>query len=111
MLCLEDLLVLLLELLSLLELLNRLQGLLSLHQAQHLSHRPSQRLVLVLLQVLPYSFRSAGKEAVSPDMKTIGMQLLNVEQNGLALPFEVISILLLAAMIGCIVIAMRQEKK
>jgi NADH-quinone oxidoreductase subunit J len=29
--------------------------------------------------------------------------------NGYALPFEVVSILLLAAMIGCIVIAMRKK--
>ena len=33
--------------------------------------------------------------------------MLNVDQSGYALPFEVISMLLLAAMIGCIVIALR----
>ena len=42
--------------------------------------------------------------------KGIGKQLLNIDQSGLALPFEIISMLLLAAMIGCIVIAMRQGK-
>jgi NADH-quinone oxidoreductase subunit J len=35
--------------------------------------------------------------------------MLGVEANGFALPFEVVSILLLAAMIGCIVIALRSK--
>lgn len=35
----------------------------------------------------------------------IGNAMLNTEQGGFSLPFEVVSILLLAAMIGCIVIA------
>ena len=35
----------------------------------------------------------------------IGNQMLATGENGYALPFEVVSILLLAAMIGCIVIA------
>jgi len=37
----------------------------------------------------------------------IGAQMLNTGDGGFALPFEVVSILLLAAMIGCIVIAMK----
>ena len=37
----------------------------------------------------------------------IGMQMLSTTQHGYILPFEVISMLLLAAMIGCIVIAMK----
>jgi len=36
--------------------------------------------------------------------------MLSVGQNGYALPFEVISLLLLAVMIGCIVIATRLQK-
>jgi NADH-quinone oxidoreductase subunit J len=35
--------------------------------------------------------------------------MLNYKQGGFVLPFEVVSILLLAAMIGCIVIAMRAQ--
>ena len=35
--------------------------------------------------------------------------MLGVNDNGYALPFEVVSMLLLAAMIGCIVIAMRTK--
>jgi NADH-quinone oxidoreductase subunit J len=38
-------------------------------------------------------------------VQDIGRQMLNVEESGYALPFEVISMLLLAAMVGCIVIA------
>lgn len=37
----------------------------------------------------------------------IGAQLLSTTEHGYLLPFEVISILLLAAMIGCIVIAIK----
>lgn len=66
-------------------------------------------LALVMVQVLQHSFVPTLQPAINPDIKSIGTQLLNVDQNGLALPFEVISILLLAAMIGCIVIAMREK--
>jgi NADH-quinone oxidoreductase subunit J len=36
--------------------------------------------------------------------------MLGVDDTGYALPFEVVSILLLAALIGCIVIAMKKEE-
>ncbi|MCW3088817.1 MAG: NADH-ubiquinone/plastoquinone oxidoreductase chain 6 [Sediminibacterium sp.] len=39
----------------------------------------------------------------------IGTQLLSTSDYGYILPFEVVSILLLAAMIGCIVIAMKNS--
>jgi NADH-quinone oxidoreductase subunit J len=42
---------------------------------------------------------------------TIGEQMLDTKQHGFVLPFEVVSMLLLAAMIGCIVIAMRSAPK
>lgn len=62
---------------------------------------------LVLLQFMRQPFKLA---AIQGEIKIadIGRQLLDVEQHGMALPFEVISILLLAALIGCIVIAMRK---
>lgn len=44
---------------------------------------------------------------VSP--QRIGDQMLDYQDTGYALPFEVISILLLAAMIGCIVIALKSK--
>ncbi len=39
----------------------------------------------------------------------IGTQMLSTKEHGYALPFEVVSMLLLAAMIGCIVIAMKSK--
>ena len=44
-------------------------------------------------------------------MSSIGTKMLETNEDGFALPFEVVSILLLAAMIGCIVIAMRTAPK
>lgn len=43
------------------------------------------------------------------DVPSIGNAMLNTEENGYALPFELVSILLLAAMIGCIVIALKTK--
>ena len=45
--------------------------------------------------------------AIEPSVNNIGTQMLSTTQFGYILPFEVVSILLLAAMIGCIVIAMK----
>ena len=52
------------------------------------------------------SFR---QDVLTADMgvDVIGAQLLSTTRHGYVLPFEVISILLLAAMIGCIVIAIK----
>jgi NADH-quinone oxidoreductase subunit J len=52
------------------------------------------------------SFR---QDVLTADMgvDAIGAQLLSTTRHGYVLPFEVISILLLAAMIGCIVIAIK----
>ena len=63
-------------------------------------------LVLVLRLMFKYGFISSDSQ-VSPSVSQIGEKMLDV--NGYALPFEVVSILLLAAMIGCIVIAMRKK--
>lgn len=45
------------------------------------------------------------------DVKEIGRQLLNIGEGGYILPFEVISILLLASMIAAIVVAKRKITK
>lgn len=63
------------------------------------------------LQLLRYPFAQQSTIAASPSMRDIGSQMLNIEANGFALPFEVVSILLLAAMIGCIVIALRPSEE
>lgn len=67
-------------------------------------------LALVLLQVFKYSFNKPPGETGSPTVAQIGTQMLNTESGGYALPFEVVSILLLAALVGCIVIAIRERK-
>ncbi len=55
--------------------------------------------------ILHHSFTASANPAIPTNMKAIGTQLLSTGVNGYALPFEVISILLLAAMIAAIVIA------
>jgi len=61
---------------------------------------------LSFLQIWKYNFRPAGKE-FSWTVTKIGSQMLSTTSGGYALPFEVVSMLLLAAMVGCIVIAMK----
>lgn len=70
--------------------------------------------VLTCLTVVRYAFPAAGKggtagygAAAVAGVGRIGAQLLSTSEHGYVLPFEVISVLLLAAMIGCIVIAMK----
>lgn len=52
-----------------------------------------------------FAFNSANP--FNPNVAEIGTQMLSTTSHGFILPFEVVSILLLAAMVGCIVIAMR----
>lgn len=63
-------------------------------------------LALVLLQLVQHEFVATGNPAIVPSVANIGYQMLGVNDSGYALPFELVSILLLAALIGCIVIAM-----
>lgn len=64
---------------------------------------------LTMLQVFTHQFMQTTRHAMEPTVSNIGNQMLGVDDSGYALPFEVVSILLLAAMIGCIVIAMRSK--
>ncbi|HQW92268.1 MAG TPA: NADH-quinone oxidoreductase subunit J, partial [Ferruginibacter sp.] len=66
-------------------------------------------LALVMLQLAQHEFTGTGNKAVEPTVANIGYQMLGVDDNGYALPFEVVSILLLAALIGCIVIALKSK--
>ncbi|HMO63562.1 MAG TPA: NADH-quinone oxidoreductase subunit J [Ferruginibacter sp.] len=65
---------------------------------------------LVLLQVLQHNFKITVQQP-APDMTAIGTQMMGIDEWGYALPFEVISILLLAALVGCIVIALPAPKE
>ncbi len=58
------------------------------------------------LLIYRYGFYSGGNP-FELRVADIGLQMLSTTEHGYILPFEVISILLLAAMIGCIVIAMK----
>jgi NADH-quinone oxidoreductase subunit J len=64
---------------------------------------------LTMLQVYQHSFNQSTSLPMEPSVANIGYQMLGVNKGGYALPFEVVSILLLAALIGCIVIAMRSK--
>lgn len=62
---------------------------------------------LTIVQVFQHTFTKTTAAPAATTVKSIGEELLSLDKNGYALPFEVVSMLLLAAMIGCIVIAMR----
>lgn len=66
-------------------------------------------LALVLVQLALHPFIETGNKPVLPTVANIGNQMLGVGDNGYALPFELVSILLLAALIGCIVIALKSK--
>ena len=64
---------------------------------------------LTLLQLFQHTFDKSALSPIEVSVSNIGSQMLGVKDNGYALPFEVVSILLLAAMIGSIVIALRSK--
>lgn len=68
-------------------------------------------LILTLTTILQYKFSAGTAAAQELNMRVIGSSLLNYNENGFVLPFEVISVLLLAAMIAAIVIAKRKKNE
>ncbi len=54
-----------------------------------------------------YGFLATAPEVPAVEMREIGKTMLSVQSGGYALPFELVSILLLAAMVACIAIAMK----
>jgi len=66
-------------------------------------------IVLASLTILQFTFKPTDMAAIDTDMRTIGLQLLDTGIHGYALPFEVISILLLAALVGSIFIAQKNK--
>ena len=62
---------------------------------------------LTYFLIWSYSFRGTSNTAMEVSVRNIGIQMLSTTEHGYVLPFELVSILLLAAMIGCIVIAMK----
>lgn len=58
-----------------------------------------------------YGFAAASPKPFTVPVSEIGKQMLSTTEYGYILPFEVVSMLLLAAMIGCIVIAMKTPEQ
>ena len=63
--------------------------------------------ILTMYLISQQTFVGSGKQAIEPSAGNIGAQMLSTTEHGYILPFEVVSMLLLAAMIGCIVIAIK----
>lgn len=61
--------------------------------------------ILSIITILDYKFSASTQVAMEVDMRLIGKSLLSVDYDGYVLPFEVISVLLLAAMVGAIIVA------
>jgi NADH-quinone oxidoreductase subunit J len=66
-------------------------------------------IVLATITILQFAFKPSQEPAISTNMRTVGRQLLGTDVYGYALPFEVISILLLAALVGSIFIARKNK--
>jgi NADH-quinone oxidoreductase subunit J len=67
--------------------------------------------LLCIITILDYKFSATTEAAKEVDMRLIGKSLLSVDYDGYVLPFEVISVLLLAAMVAAIVIAKKGAPK
>lgn len=67
--------------------------------------------VLTIVTLLQYDFKQefTTSPATEVPVREIGKALMNYGDNGFVLPFEVISILLLAAMFGAVVIAKKKK--
>ena len=68
-------------------------------------------LVFSIFVVFNHIYTPAGIAPIDPSVRNIGLQLLSYKDFGYVFPFEVVSILLLAALIGSIVIAMKSKKQ
>ncbi len=64
---------------------------------------------LTLMTILRFSFVPNPGADTQLTVKDIGNSLVSYNRDGYALPFEVVSVLLLAAMIGAIVVAKKER--
>jgi NADH-quinone oxidoreductase subunit J len=93
------------------------------HSGSEMPAPPLKRILFSLLAVVfgfvfsyriiaEYGFNAAtSTKPFTVPVSAIGEQMLDTKKYGFVLPFEVVSMLLLAAMIGCIVIAIRPVPK
>lgn len=64
---------------------------------------------LCIAVILQYNFPGSVGDTGRADVRLVGESLINYGRYGYALPFEVISVLLIAAMIGAIVLAKKRK--
>jgi NADH-quinone oxidoreductase subunit J len=67
--------------------------------------------ILSVITILDYRFSATTVAAKEVNMRLIGKSLLSVDYDGYVLPFEVISVLLLAAMVAAIIVAKKGAPK
>ncbi len=65
--------------------------------------------ILTLMTVLKFAFVPASGADPHQNITDVGNSLVSYNRDGYALPFEVVSVLLLAAMIGAIVVAKKEK--
>jgi len=66
---------------------------------------------ITIYTILTYPFQTSTVAEMPATMENIGTQLLGTGKNGYVLPFELISILLLAAMVAAIIVAKKEKNK
>jgi NADH-quinone oxidoreductase subunit J len=72
---------------------------------------PIAGLALTLWVILNHAFSSTTESPIAMSVENIGRQLLSYDKFGYVFPFEIVSILLLAALVGSIVIAMKSKNQ
>jgi NADH-quinone oxidoreductase subunit J len=65
--------------------------------------------VMCIYTILSYNFVPGSTVPGRTDIESVGQALISTGKYGYSLPFEVISILLLAAMIGSIIVAKKRK--
>ena len=63
---------------------------------------------LCVMTIINHNFVPSTQAAIEPHIRTFGLQMLNYGDNGYVLPFEVITVLLLASMVAAIMIAKKK---
>ena len=66
---------------------------------------------ITIYTILNHPFQAATGEEMPATMANIGSELLRTDKNGYVLPFELISVLLLAAMVAAIIVAKKEKNK
>ena len=67
--------------------------------------------IMVLSIIAQYQFPVSDAAPIAHNAKNIGLQLLDQKTHGYVFPFEIVSILMLAALVGSIVIAIKEKKQ